>query len=90
MRRRGVGDIVIRDAPPPSLRRITPKREGNPVTPKREEKEWTPPLEYKEAALQLRNDEDPEEFPGQRIAERASFEAVPLAMEEFTVPWSAT
>jgi hypothetical protein len=34
------------------------------VKPKRDAKEWTPPLEYKSTALQLKVEEEPEEFPG--------------------------
>jgi hypothetical protein len=34
------------------------------VKTKREVKEWTPSPEYKSAALQLKVEEDPEEFPG--------------------------
>jgi hypothetical protein len=94
-RRRSSGGPVIRDrrAPPsPPRGRLRLGR------PKPEPKEWTPPPEYKAAALQLADGEDPEEFPGQRMLERASANElalwqarfpVPPATDEFSSRWSA-
>jgi hypothetical protein len=57
----------------------------------------TPPPEYKAAALELADGEDPKEFPGQRMLERASANElarwevrfpVPPATDEFSSRWS--
>jgi hypothetical protein len=94
-RHRSSGGPVIRD------RRVTPSpprghlRLGRPKPEPK--KEWTPPPEYKAVALQLADDEDPEEFLGQRMLERASANElarwqarfpIPLATEESSSRWS--
>jgi hypothetical protein len=57
-RRRTSGDVVIRDRRTPS-----PTRGSlHLIKPKRGAKEWTLPSDYKTDVLQMKVEEDPEEF----------------------------
>jgi hypothetical protein len=56
--RRRTGGGVIRDHRRPSRPRLHLSKR------KYDANEWTPPPEYKSRGLQLKVEEDPEEFPG--------------------------
>jgi hypothetical protein len=94
--RRSSGSPVIRDRRAPPSPPCGCLRLGRPKPEPK--KEWMPPLEYKAAALELADSEDPKEFPGQRMLERASANElarwqarfpVPLATGKFLSRWSA-
>jgi hypothetical protein len=52
------------------------------------EPEWVPPLKEVATQIALRSNVDPEDFLGQRMAMRVSFEEVPPASLEFALVWS--
>lgn len=91
------GGIVIRERRAPSPPRgtlsfVRPKPEpgagSSRVKKPKPEPVWQPPPAYAATQLQLKAPEDPEDFPGQREVERASFHDVPPASLEFALAWS--
>ena len=83
----GGGGIVIHDRPVASSGRCASSSRRALLSLKKEA-DRVPPSPEASRQLALRSNEDPEEYPGQRMAMRASMEVVQPAPLHFALEWS--